>query len=213
MGKKNVYDLMRENNSYEKTKDFLIKQKKPYAYKKAYAEKIAWEFYNHPEIAGHCYLTVGGLDSITLHVFLKSIGIEVPAVSVSSLEDKSIQLVHKALGIQNLPSIKDDEGKPYTKMRVIQAFGYPVISKEAAQKIHHIQNPTENNATVRHAIMTGETGAYGGYKKDSRMRMSQKWLNLFGGPENENEGTNYQTAPFKVSDACCYYLNVRPIAL
>lgn len=100
---KTVYDRMMENNSYQKTKDFIIKQKWPYARKKAYAEKIAWEFYQHPDIAGRCYVTVGGLDSITLFLFLRSIGIHVPAVSVSSLEDKSIQLVHKALGIRSLP--------------------------------------------------------------------------------------------------------------
>lgn len=210
---KTVYDRMMENNSYQKTKDFIIKQKWPYARKKAYAEKIAWEFYQHPDVAGRCYVTVGGLDSITLFLFLRSIGINVPAVSVSSLEDKSIQLVHKALGIRSLPPIKDENGRPYTKMRVIQQYGYPVISKEAAQKISHLQNPTRKNATVRHAIMTGETGEYGGFKKNSRMKMSQKWLEKFGGPENENEGTNYQTAPFKVSDACCYYLKERPCDL
>lgn len=100
---KTVYDRMVENNSYQKTKDFIIKQKWPYSSKKAYAEKIAWEFYQHPDIAGRCYVTVGGLDSITLFLFLRSIGINVPAVSVSSLEDKSIQIVHKALGIRSLP--------------------------------------------------------------------------------------------------------------
>lgn len=128
---KTVYDRMVENNSYQKTKDFIIKQKWPYSRKKAYAEKIAWEFYQHPDVAGRCYVTVGGLDSITLFLFLRSIGINVPAVSVSSLEDKSIQLVHKALGIRSLPPIKDESGRPYTKMRVIQQYGYPVISKEA----------------------------------------------------------------------------------
>lgn len=171
---KTVYDRMMENDSYQKTKDFIIKQKWPYPQKKAYAEKIAWEFYQHPDVAGRCYVTVGGLDSITLFLFLRSIGINVPAVSVSSLEDKSIQLVHKALGIRSLPPIKDENGRPYTKMRVIQQYGYPVISKEAAQKISHLQNPTSKNATVRHAIMTGETGEYGGFKKNSRMKMSQR---------------------------------------
>lgn len=210
MAKKNVFDLMEENNSYQKTKDFMRKQQKPYAFKKAYAEKVAWEFYNHPKIAGQCYVAVGGLDSITLFVFLRSIGIDVPAVSVSSLEDKSIQAVHRALGVEALPAVTDEKGKPYTKMRVIREFGYPVISKEVAQKIQHIQNPTEKNATVRHAIMTGETGDYGGYRKNSRMKMALKWLKLFGGPENEKEGTDYQTAPIKVSDRCCYYLKERP---
>ena len=36
--------------------------------------------------------------------------------------------------------------------------------------------------------------------------MSQKWLEKFGGYENENEGTNYQRPDFKVSSKCCYYL-------
>lgn len=58
--------------------------------------------------------------------------------------------------------------------------------------------------------MTGETGAYGGYRKGTRMKLSQKWLERFGGPENEREGTNYQTAPFLVSDLCCYYLKEQP---
>ena len=69
-----------------------------------------------------------------------------------------------------------------------------------------LQNPSEKNKTVRHAIITGETGEYGGWQKNSRMRMSQKWLEKFGGYENENEGTNYQKPDFKVSSKCCYYL-------
>lgn len=44
----------------------------------------------------------------------------------------------------------------------------------------------------------------------TRMKMSQKWLEKFGGPENERYGTSYQTCPFKVSDRCCYYLKERP---
>lgn len=32
---KTVYDRMMENNSYQKTKDFIIKQKWPYARKKS----------------------------------------------------------------------------------------------------------------------------------------------------------------------------------
>ncbi len=53
--------------------------------KKAYAEKIAWEFYHHPDVAGRCYVTVGGLDSITLFLFLRSIGINVPAVDLDTM--------------------------------------------------------------------------------------------------------------------------------
>lgn len=63
-----------------------------------------------------------------------------------------------------------------------------MLSKEIASKIELLQNPSEKNKTVRHAIITGETGAYGGYQKNSRMKLSQKWLEKFGGYENETEG-------------------------
>lgn len=199
-----------DQNNPEKVKDFIAKMKQDYAFKKAYAARRAWEFYNHPDVAGMCYVAVGGLDSITLFLFLRSIGIEVPGTSVSMLEDRSIQKVHKALGIRALRPANGPKDRPYTKIEVIKEHGFPVLSKEIAGKISLLQHPSEKNATVRHAIMTGETGAYGGYRKNTRMKMSQKWLEKFGGPENEKYGTNYQTAPFKVSDLCCYYLKEKP---
>ena len=85
-----------------------------------------------------------------------------------------------------------------------------MLSKEIAAKIEVLQNPSEENRTVRHAIITGETGAYGGYQKNSRMRLSQVWLEKFGGYENENESVNYQTPDFLVSSKCCYYLKEKP---
>ena len=122
------------------------------------------------------------------------------------LEDKSIQRVHRALGIIRVPPLRRDDGKFWTKARVIQEFGFPVISKEVAAKIELLQNPSEKNKTVRHAIITGETGEYGGWQKDSNMKLKQRWLELFGGYENENEGCNYQKPDFLVSSKCCYYL-------
>lgn len=200
---KSVIDRMNETDAEARMGSFKTKQQMPYDFKVKYAKIRAWEFYNHPEIAGNCYVSVGGLDSITLLVFLRSIGIDVPAVSVSALEDKSIQAVHRQLGVEAL--------KPLRSMTaVIREFGWPVLSKEIAGKINLLQNPSEKNATVRHAIITGETGAYGGYRKGTRMKLSQKWLEKFGGYENENEGVNYQTPDFPVSDKCCYYLKERP---
>lgn len=200
-----------EEITREKTRDFQAKMKMGYDFKKAYAARRAWEFYNHPEVAGRCYVAVGGLDSITLFLFLRSIGIDVPATSVSMLEDRSIQRVHKALGVKGLlPVINQKTNRPYNKVEVIREYGFPVLSKEIAGKIYTLQHPTEKNATVRHAIMTGETGAYGGYRKGTRMKMAQKWLEIFGGPENEREGTDYKTAPFQVSELCCYYLKEKP---
>lgn len=47
-----------------------------------------------------------------------------------------------------------------SKVEVLQEYGWPILSKEKAQKISRLQHPTAKNATVRHAIITGETGAY-----------------------------------------------------
>lgn len=208
---KTVFDIMAENDSERKMADFIVKQKQPYWFKKKYAAKRAREFVEMCDAHDKNYhVSVGGLDSITLLLFLRLLGIDCPAISVSSLEDKSIQKVHKALGVISLQSAKRENGKPWTKAQIIQEFGFPVLSKEIAAKIETLQNPTEKNATVRHAIITGETGEYGGYQKNSRMKMAQKWLNLFAGYENENEGTDYQIAPFKVSSKCCYYLKEKP---
>lgn len=183
--------------------NFQTKQKQSYEFKLAYARTRAWEFYDHPDVAGACYVAVGGLDSITLLIFLRSIGINVPAVSVSILEDKSIQQIHKQLGVEALRPLK-------SKVEVIREFGWPVLSKEIAGKISLLQHPSEKNSTVRHAIITGETGAYGGFRKGTRMKLSQKWLEKFGGYENESEGVNYQKPDFFVSDKCCYYLKEKP---
>jgi len=183
--------------------EFMQKQNLPYEAKLVHAEIKAREFYER--LDGDVFCSVGGLDSIVLLTFLrKYISKDIPGVSVSSLEDKSIQNVHKKFdNFTRLRPLK-------TKVQVIREHGYPVISKEKAGKIQLLQNPTEKNATVRHAIMTGDTGKQGGFRKGTRMKLPQKWLELFAGLENEKYGTNYKIAPFKVSPDCCYYMKERP---
>ncbi len=202
--------LERKLKDEERVKQFRKNQNEPYAFKRSRAANLAWEFYNSIEIDGQCYVAVGGLDSIVLYLFLRSIGIDVPAVSVSGLEDKSIQKIHKALGVICLKSATDASGKPYSKVKVIREFGWPVISKEVAGKISHLQHPTEKNATVRHAIITGETGAQGGYRTGSNMQLRKWILERFGGADPEGAALGYEEAEFMVSDRCCYYLKEKP---
>lgn len=209
-------ERMQRIDSKRKIADFMAKEKQDYTFKKKYARIRAEEFARECDSRGLNYhVSVGGLDSITLYLFLKSIGINAPGITVSSLEDKSIQRVHKALGLERLkPSVKyvDDNGKEHrwTKPQILQEYGFPVLSKETANKIETLANPTERNKTVRHAIVTGETGAYGGFQKNSRMKLSQKWLEKFAGYANEEEGTEYEIPDFKVSSKCCYYLKEKP---
>lgn len=179
---------MERLGTYEKIASFMQKEKQPYEFKRKYAQIRAEEFATECDGRGLNYhVSVGGLDSIVLYLFLHEVcNINAPGVSASMLEDKSIQRVHRALGIIRVPPLRREDGKLWTKARVIQEFGFPVISKEVAAKIELLQNPSEKNKTVRHAIITGETGEYGGWQKDSKMKLKQRWLELFGGYENEN---------------------------
>lgn len=185
---------------------FAAMQSLPYDVKVRRAELRANEFISEMDKRGkNAHVSVGGLDSITLLIFLRSIGINVPAISVSGLEDRSIQKVHRALGVEIVAPCK-------SKVDVINEVGFPVISKRIAGKIDLLQHPTEDNKTVRHAIITGECGEQGHFAKNSRMQLPKKWLILFGGYENENEGVNYRKPDpeFLVSNDCCYWLKEKP---
>lgn len=176
----------------------------PYEVKIKRAEQRAYEFIDELDKRGlNAHVSVGGLDSIVLLLFLRKIGIDVPAVSVSSLEDKSIQKIHQELGVITIVPGK-------SKVEVLNEVGFPVISKKIAGRIDLLQHPTEKNKTVRHAIITGECGEQGHFAKNSRMKLPQKWLNLFGGYENKNEGVNYQMPNFKVSNKCCMLMKEQP---
>lgn len=203
-----VQERMERLGTKQKIATFMQKEKQPYEFKRKYAQLRAEEFRSECDKRGlNCHVSVGGLDSIILYIFLKKVcNIDVPGVSASYLEDKSIQRVHRAIGIINVPPLKRQDGTYWSKQKVIQEFGFPVISKEVAAKIELLQNPSEKNKTVRHAIITGETGEYGGWQKDSRMKLNRRWLKLFGGYENENEGCDFQKPDFLVSSKCCYYL-------
>ena len=185
---------------------FTVLQNLPYEIKIKRQRQRAQQFYE--ELLSrdmNCHVSVGGLDSITLYIWLLSIGIEAPAISVTHVEDVSIQRVHKALGIEIVRSYK-------SKVQVLNEVGFPVISKKIAGRINLLQNPTPDNKTVRHAIITGECGAQGHFAKNSRMQLPKKWLNKFGGYENENEGTHYgkPEQEIKVSKECCYWLKEKP---
>ena len=202
--KENLMERRKRLRTDEKIAAFRQKQSLPYMQKVRLAEVRAREFEAECNYRGlNTHVSVGGLDSITLLVFLRGIGMDVPAISVSILEDKSIQKIHKQLGVECLKPLK-------TKTAVLREFGYPVLSKEIAGKIALLQNPSDNNATVRHAIITGETGAYGGHRTGTRMRLPMKWLEKFGGADAEGAALGYKAAPFKVSDKCCYYLKEKP---
>ena len=133
---------------------FMAQQNLPYEVKVKRAALRVREFITEMD-KRYCnaHVSVGGLDSITLLLFIRKLGYDIPAISVSGVEDKSVQAVHKQLGVTRLRSYK-------SKVEVLNTIGFPVISKRIAGKIDLLQHPTENNKTVRHAIITGECGAW-----------------------------------------------------
>ena len=196
-------DEFREHKR-RKHNEMLALQSLPYEVKVGKAKQRIREFiYGCDQLGFNTHVSVGGLDSITLLCLIRSMNIDIPAVSVSVLEDKSIIQIHKQLGVTMLKPLK-------TKHEILQEEGFPVISKKIATKIMALQDPTESNATIRHAIITGECGEKGHYATNSAMQLPKRWLELFGGYENENEGTNYQIPPFKVSSKCCEIMKERP---
>ena len=186
----------------------LQKQRVPYSIKKRMSEDRIREFYKEAKSRGlNCHVSVGGLDSIVLGHLIRKMGYteeEVPFVSASTLEDKSIQEVHKEMGVINVKPLK-------SKVKILQEEGFPVLSKRIANKINTIANPTEKNKTVRHAIITGECGELGHFATDSKMRLPMYYLKLFGGYDEEGRARGYKNPTnFKVSHKCCYYLKEAP---
>ena len=178
----------------------------PYEAKVALAESRIWDWKMTCEQFGKNYaVSVGGLDSITLLAFVRKVlGEEVPGISISSLEDKSIQAVHKEMGIVAIPPLK-------SKVQVIREYGYPIISKQISAKISRLQVPGDTSPIIK-AYMTGEEGAWGGYKTNMRFKIPDKWVRLFGGLYAEFRlDLNCKVAPFKVSDQCCYWLKEEPM--
>lgn len=191
----------------EQHQKMVALQSLPYEVKVGKAKQRIREFIQGcDDLSYETHVSVGGLDSITLLCLIRSMNIDIPAVSVSVLEDKSIVRVHKDLGVIMLKPLKN-------KHEILQEEGFPVISKKIATKIMALQDPTEANATIRHAIITGECGEKGHFATNSRMQLPQKWLELFGGYENENEGVNYKKPPFKVSSRCCEIMKEKPCDL
>lgn len=177
----------------------------PYDAKVALAKNRIWEWKdacwrNDKDYA----VSVGGLDSITLLALCREELGECDGISVSCLEDKSIQAVHKEMGVISIKPMK-------TKVQVLQEYGFPVVSKLAAAKIARLQTPGDTSPIIK-AYMTGDMGAWGGYGHNERFKLPDKWVERFGGLYKEfRPDLDCKCAPFKVSDQCCYWLKELPV--
>jgi 3'-phosphoadenosine 5'-phosphosulfate sulfotransferase (PAPS reductase)/FAD synthetase len=141
---------------------------------KAYYEKLN----------GNVYVSFsGGKDSTALLHQARRIYPEVPAVFVDTgLEYPEIRDFVKT--IDNVIWLKPK--MPFTQ--VIEKYGYPVISKETAQKIREVRETKSEK--LREKRMNGDEKGNG--------KISDKWQFLIN-------------APFKISDRCCHIMKKEPV--
>lgn len=86
---KSVIERMAEDRTDEKIARFRQNMTLPYEEKVAYALRRATEFAQECDRRGLTYhVSVGGLDSITLLLFLREYGVCYTGISVSGLEDR-----------------------------------------------------------------------------------------------------------------------------
>ena len=190
-------------------KEFSELQALPYVQKVELAKIRAREFKRiaDRDYVKNVHVSVGGLDSITLLFFLrKFVDPDIVSVSISSLEDKSIQKIHKQIGVTHILT-------PYkSKVEVLNTLGFPIVSKEKANKINYLLTPDSPKQTFIHAIMTGDMGEQGKFEHSEKIKLPEKWIKLFGKNYSEHRpDLTFDTPPeFKVSSRCCYYMKEKP---
>lgn len=141
---------------------------------KAYYEKLNGEVY---------VSFSGGKDSTALLHQVRRIYPHVPAVFVDTgLEYPEIRDFVKT--IDNVIWLKPK--MPFTQ--VIEKYGYPVVSKETAQKIKEVRETKSEK--LKSKRMNGDEKGNG--------KISEKWQFLIN-------------APFKISDRCCHIMKKQPV--
>ena len=137
----------------------------------------------HDRWDGQIYIAFsGGKDSTALMHLVRSVFPEIPAVFIQTgLEYPEINEFIKTC--DNITTIKAKK----TFRQVIEEYGYPIINKENAQKLHEIR--TTNSDKLRNKRLYGDEKGNG--------KLSKKWHYLID-------------APFKISHQCCNQLKKYP---
>jgi 3'-phosphoadenosine 5'-phosphosulfate sulfotransferase (PAPS reductase)/FAD synthetase len=137
----------------------------------------------YQEFDGMIYASFsGGLDSQVLLHITRRLFPEVPAVFCNSGVEwpENLTVVRQT---ENVTWIQPKKRFP----QIIRQYGYPIISKDVAQKVHELQrSPSE---TLRQIRLHGDASGNG--------KLAQKWQYLVN-------------APFPISHKCCDVLKKQP---
>lgn len=158
------------------------RQSLPLAMKVRMTETRIRSWYDHWE--GNVYISFsGGKDSTVLLHLVRKLFPEVPAVFVDTgLEYPEIRDFVKT--IENVITLRPKTPFP----EVIRKYGYPVVSKEVAQKIEEIRGTKSDK--LKNKRLYGDDKGNG--------KLSEKWKFLID-------------APFKISAKCCNVMKKQPV--
>lgn len=140
------------------------------------------EWYEHWD--GQVYISFsGGKDSTVLVDIARKLYPDIPVVFVNTGVEYP-EVVKHVRSYENITILRP--AKPFHK--VIEEYGYPVISKEVANKVSIVQRNGKDCKTARYFDKS---------QKDIKYNCSNYSYLL--------------DAPFKVSAKCCYYLKEQPV--
>lgn len=158
------------------------RQGQPLEMKEQLTEARIKAYYEH--LNGQVYVSFsGGKDSTVLLHLVRRLYPDVPAVFVDTgLEYPEIREFVKS--VDNVIWLKPK--MPFTQ--VIEKYGYPVVSKETAQKIKEVRSTKSEK--LKNKRINGDDKGNG--------RIPEKWQFLIN-------------APFKISDRCCHVMKKDPV--
>jgi len=167
-----------------KVEGWQLKQRQalPLDMKEAFTEKRIRSWYSHWD--GQVYVSFsGGKDSTVLLDMVRRIYPEVPAVFVDTgLEFPEIREFVKS--VENVTWLKPK----MSFNKVVEKYGYPVVSKENAQKIEEIRNTKSDK--LRNKRLHGDEKGNG--------KLSEKWKYLI-------------ESDYKISAKCCNVMKKSPV--
>ena len=140
------------------------------------------QWYSHWQ--GQVYVSFsGGKDSTVLLHLVRSIYPDVPAVFI----DTGLEFPEIREFVKNTDNVTWIKPK-MTFRKVLDHYGYPVVSKEVAQKLQELR--VTKSEKLRKKRLYGDEKGNG--------KLSDKWHFLID-------------APFKISHECCFVMKKRPV--
>ena len=134
----------------------------------------------------------GGIDSTVMLHLIRIIDKNKKAIFINTTNEHS-EILKFVQTVDNVETIRPK----MTFTKVVEKYGFPLISKLTARMLTDLRNPHPNNEDTRHLFLTGikRDGT-----KSNSFQLAKKYRYLIN-------------APFDITFKCCNYLKMEPIKL